>query len=154
MSRVKRLMMGRRGVRGTDGWGEGGGMLGVRTDGVKGLIKAGGVLGGMDGRRNPWEEDDGERRDEEEEEGSRQAGRGRGFVRSKLQKANAGEETGCRGGRITELNVWADHTMPAARLIRATSPAPHMGGTATTAGTPGRTRGIACEQKCDISATI
>lgn len=40
--------------------------------------------------------------------GGREGGMGRGFVRSKLQKANAGEERGCRGERITELNVWAD----------------------------------------------
>lgn len=40
-------------------------------------------------------------------EGGREGGEG-GFVRSQLQKAKAGEETGCRGERITELNVWAD----------------------------------------------
>lgn len=45
-------------------------------------------------------------RGEGEGEGGRE--RGGGFVRSQLQKAKAGEETGCRGERITELNVWAD----------------------------------------------
>lgn len=37
-----------------------------------------------------------------------EGGREEGFVRSQLQKAEAGEETGCRGEGITELNVWAD----------------------------------------------
>lgn len=35
-------------------------------------------------------------------------GREEDFERSQLQKAKAGEETGCRGERIMELNVWAD----------------------------------------------
>lgn len=44
----------------------------------------------------------------DEEEGSGEKEGERGFVSSELQKAKAGEETGCRGERIKKLNVWAD----------------------------------------------
>lgn len=39
--------------------------------------------------------------------GGRRGGKG-GFVSSQLQKAKAGEETGCWGESFTELNVWGD----------------------------------------------
>lgn len=48
-------------------------------------------------------EEEEERREKRRRLGEEEGG---GFV--KLQKAKAGEETGCHGERIMELNVWAD----------------------------------------------
>ena len=63
-----------------------------------------GMDGGTHGMMEREERTDGWMRRRVEAEG----GREEGFVRSQLQKAKAGEETGCRGEGITELNVWAD----------------------------------------------
>lgn len=83
---------------------------GVKTDRVRGLIKGEGVLEawtdrGTHGRKMMEREGYGWIDEKGEGSGGKEGG---GYVRSELQKADAGEETGCRGERITELNVWAD----------------------------------------------